>query len=344
MEIHLKKDDNSQYDNKKNINNISLLKDLVNDSYTCNVLDNTFIVIKSIDDILLLIYPNRNSIISHNILNNKKLIEIKSAHNNYISNFRHYLDEINRRDLILSISSSDNTIKLWNIYDWNCLLDIKKINNNGWLYSACFLNNNNQIYIVISHFNIYSDIEPIKIYDYKGNKIKIIKDSNECTYFVDIFYDIKLLKNYILTGNEGCIRSYDYNNSELYHKYSDNNNFDVHYSITINKYEENINLIESCSDGNIRIWDFHLVLLLNKIKVNNFSLYGICLWDKNYLFVGSEDKTIKLIDIMNKKIIKSLKGHHYLVSTLKKVIHPLFGECLISQEFNIIKIWTIKNI
>ena len=41
-----------------------------------------------------------------------------------------------------------------------------------------------------------------------------------------------------------------------YHKYCDNDNKD-HNSIIINDTEEIVKLIESCEDGNIRIWDFN---------------------------------------------------------------------------------------
>ena len=93
---------------------LNFLKDIVNDSNTKYFLDNTFSVFKSIDDILHLIYTNKNkSIINFNLSDNKIIKEVKDSHNEHISNFRHYLDNINQRDLILSISCKDNNIKVW---------------------------------------------------------------------------------------------------------------------------------------------------------------------------------------------------------------------------------------
>ena len=59
-------------------------------------------------------------------------------------------------------------------------------------------------------------------------------------------------------------------------------------SIIINKEEELIELIGSCSDGNIRIWNFHSGELLHKIMAHNgfHPLRGICLWNNDYLLVG----------------------------------------------------------
>ena len=77
-------------------------------------------------------------------------------------------------------------------------------------------------------------------------------------------------------------------------------------------------LIGSSRDGNIRIWNFYSGVLLNKIKIDNCRLYGICLWNKDYLFVGCDDKNIKLIDLNKGTVIKDLIGHNKSVHLLKK--------------------------
>ena len=170
-----------------NLRNIKFINDLSIDSYAYTTLDNTFSTFKSIDNILYLIYANQNkSIISYNLINNKKLNEIKNAHNNYITNFRHYLDNIKKRDLIISLSKEDNNLKLWNINNFECLLNLKNINNIGILDSACFLNQNNQFYILTSNCNVNGNAESIKVYDFNGAKIKQLKDSTDDTYFIDI--------------------------------------------------------------------------------------------------------------------------------------------------------------
>ena len=100
-------------------------------------------------------------------------------------------------------------------------------------------------------------------------------------------------------------------------KYCDNSN-NVHNSIIIDDKSLIIKIIESCEDGNIRIWDFYSGELLNKIKISNKRLYEICLWDNKYIFVGCEDNTIKLVETNMNLIIKSLKGHNNKVLTVKK--------------------------
>ena len=323
-----------------NLRNIKFINDLSIDSYAYTTLDNTFSTFKSIDNILYLIYANQNkSIISYNLINNKKLNEIKNAHNNYITNFRHYLDNIKKRDLIISLSKDDNNLKLWNINNFECLLNLKNINNIGILDSACFLNQNNKFYILTSNCNVNGNAEPIKVYDFNGSKIKQLRDSTDDTYFIDTYHDNNSSKIFIITGNFGYVKSYDYNNNKLYYKYGEKDNY-CRFSVAINDSDKDIKLIETSVDGNIRIWNFYSGKLLNKIKVSSDRLYGVCLWDNDYLFVACKEKVIKLVDIKNKLIINNLIGHTNNSLTIKKINHPIYGKCLISQGFdNIIKLW-----
>ena len=103
-------------------------------------------------------------------------------------------------------------------------------------------------------------------------------------------------------------------------------------------------LIEISEDGNIRIWDFHLGILLKKIKIGDDFLCGVCLWNKDMIFVGCEDKSIELIDLNKGNIVKNLIGHNNNVITVKKINHPQYGICLISKGYanDKIKMWTIK--
>jgi len=330
-----------------NPQDIFFLSNIINDSYSNYRFVDTFCVFTSINNILYLIYSNENnSIISYNLIDNKIINIIRNAHDKYICSFRHFLDNIEMRDLILSISSDDNNIKLWNINNLELILNIQSIYNNGVLYSACFLNNNNQNYIITSNSYI-STKESIKVFDFKGNQIKEINDSKDDVFFIDIYYDNDLFKNFILTSNRGYSKSYDYNENKLYHKYNEvNNNYHYiwHNHLIINKIKKEIELIESSDDGYIRIWNFHSALLLKKIKVTNKRLVEICMWNNDYIFIGCNDKTIKLIELNNGNVIKELKGHDGVVFSIKTIIHYNYGKCLISQgSDDIIKLWIIKN-
>ena len=330
-----------------NPENIIFLKKITVDSYSDDYgLTNTFEVFKSINNILYLIYSNVNkSLISYNLNKQKIITELKGIHNYSITNIKHYLDKNKNKDLIMTISYKDNNVKLWDINNWEQLLNIKNANNRGILFSGSFLNENNNDYIITSNLFWDGEPEPIKIFDFNGNIIKKINNSNKNTFYVDSYYDKKLSKTYIIVCNEDSVKSYDYNENKLYHKYNDDNNNEIHKKIIIKNKNENIELIESCNDGNVRIWNFHLGILLNKINVCNDKLRDILLWDDNYLFVGCTDKIIRLIDLGKGLIVKNIEGHHNDILTIKKINVKEYGECLFSQGYqnDQIKMWIFKK-
>ena len=301
-------------------------KNLTNESYVYMGLDNTFLTFKSVNDIYSLIFTNEEkSIICFDITNDKKVNEIKNAHEFYIINFRHQFDKKEKRDLILSISCYDNNIKLWNINSLECLLNIRNENEGGESLS-CFLNNNEYNYIIsinyISTSNNSSSLYKINAIDFNGKVIQEMTDYNNRTFFIDSFYDKELKLNYIITGNEGYSKSYNFQENKMYHQYFEKDNRG-HHSIIIYNDIEIIKLIESSFDGNIRIWNFHSGILLNKITTNNISnagwLYGICLWNNDYLFVGCYKGIIKVIDLKKGAILKELKEHKEQVICIKNI-------------------------
>ena len=328
---------------------INFLYNLANDSYSAIFPVYIFDTFRGINNILYLIYTNINmSIILYDIIHNQKISEIKKAHCNYITCFRHYTDKNNQKDYIMSISWEDNNLKIWNLSNLECLLNLKNINFYTKNVSACFLSDKEQIYIATCNgiSRDYYNKDYIKIFDLKGNIKKIINNSNLYdTVFIDNFYDNELSNNYIMTSNITFSISYDYNHNKIHHTYRDKENVDKQYNrMVVYKDEDLTKLIESCGDGFIRIWNFHLGTLLKKINCKQ-PLNCICLWDNKYAFVGCSNKTIKLVDLNNEKTIKNLEGHNNRVLFIQIINHSKYGECLVSQGFenDQIKLWLIKN-
>ena len=338
---------------------IHFLKDLIKDSYLLesesNLFHNTFEIFKSRENILFLIYINKNnSIISYDLIKNQKISEIKKAHSSLITNLYYCFDKNNKIDLILSISFTDNTIKLWNMNDCSLLLNLTNINAEGLLKTACFLKIKEEIYIVSSNFNYnYSfNIEPIKIFNLEGQKIKEIKDSKDITFFIDTFYDDNTKKNYIFTGNSGNAKVYDYEENIIYKKFSEKDKiYRVYHDIVVNKNENIIQFIALSNDNYIRIWNFHSGDLLKSIYVKNDNilsynmLFSICIWNKDYFFVSSSDESLKLIEIKTGEIVKNITSLNCEILTLKKFCFPKYGECLISHSSRNkqIKLWISEN-
>ena len=348
--------------------NIPFQGELADKPYIYDFLENTFTVFKSLNDYSQLIFSTKKkSIISYNLTTNTKITEIMNAHNEYISNLRHYLDKKENMDLIMSLSNEDNHLKLWKTNNWNCIVDIKGINNKGILDSASLLlnyKNKKLIFTSSNNEDENNNSDKIKVYDFNGNVIKKIKNSNYSTLFIDTYYDHKIKEIYILTGNKGYIKSYCFEENREYHKYSDgseNNNQNEkpngHSSLIVKSYNNVVKLIESCWDGYVRIWDFHLGHMITKIKLRdkeNSFIFGLCLWNNNNLLVGCEN-AIKLIDLKKGKILleKKLINEEEIDSeeeeeengferikndkedcilTIKIIIDPILGECILLQK------------
>lgn len=312
-------------------------------------LDNTYCIFNSINsNLLILVYATKEkSIVFFDLNTNQMISEIKNAHNTFITNFRHtILNKQNniKEDIIMSISAEENNIKVWNVNNYSCILNLMNINKIGYIDSACFINDNNNIYIITSNSKYHFEplIEPIKIFNFSGEQIGELKNSKKDSCFLDSYYRNK--KKYIIVGCSNYVKSYDFDTKKKYKIYCDKKckSF-FHYSSIITENEGITKLIESCLDPYIRIWDFDTAILLNKIKVEKY-LYGICLYMEKYLFVGCQDHVIKVLDLKDEIVINELKGHKYTIGTIKYIYNEKYGDCLISQGLldDQIKIW--KNI
>ena len=331
------------------LKNIHFYKCIVEDADDSGITDreiNLFEAFKSINNIPYLVYINKdNAIVFYDLNVNQKQFAIKNAHEEIIGTIRYFLDKINKRDLLLTISYQEGNIKVWNIKSKECIFEI----DSDWkkICSANFFYYENQINI-IAIYDEYRPYSEINVYNLNNDEIEKIKYFHGITYFLKTFYSEKNNNSYIITGHDNYIISYDYNNGKQYRQYRDGKSY-RHSSAVI--YEKNfeVKLIESCWDGYVRIWNFDSGKLLQKIDViANEKKYkkilnGLCLWDNDYVFVGYEGAYIILIDIKNGNVIKKVKDDDNAPILSIEKISTNLGEFLITQEFNRneIKLWLI---
>ena len=343
----IKQREGTKYEKKKAPINIKLLYTIEEKSYADYGLNNTFVVFNSFNNILYLIYSTKKkSMICYDLKNKSLISEVKNCHLGFITNIRHFADKLKKNDIIMTIANEENNIKLWNIKDITCILDLKEVNKKGFLYSACFLTDNFENFIVSSNYDEYGHFEYLKIFNFKGQKIKELKKSNEPTFLVESYFDdIFNCQNYIITGNLNFVKSYNYNKNEVYHKYFDKCINGYHYSIKIINQNSVVKLMESCEDGNIRIWHFHGGILLNKIRVCKENINGIGIYNDKYIFVGSDDQNIRLVDLEEGSVIKKLHAHFGEVLNIEIIFNPKIGNILISQAYeeDEIRIWSIDS-
>jgi len=336
-------------DFEKNLNfqskspiNLKISKTLTDSSYIKFSIDNAFDAFTSLSGEILLIYATKfKSIECFDIIKQKYKKTILNAHNSMILIIRYYCPKHLNKEIILSSSNNpDYCVKIWDMENWSCIFNLNKIYEKGNMLSVClhFDEYQKESYIFTSN-----DSGFIKIWGMDGQFIKNInKTENNETYFLDTYYDETELKYFLISGEMKCVKSFELNTHQLFRTYIDNNSFAEHLSAFVYKNMGVVELVECEFYGYIRIWNFHSGNLIKKIEIcRRIPLVSMCLWNKNYLLVSCVDYTIKLVDFKNYAFIKSFKGHNNEVCTLKKIIHPMYGECLISQGlFNEqIKMW-----
>ena len=179
LENNESNDNENEFNNENEFSNsdpseMKFYKYLSKDSYTSNCCDNIFTVLTSINYIPYLIYTNKNySILFYNLKIDKIEKEIPKAHGRWeISNFSYFFDKINNRDLLISVSGVSNTIKIWDLQNYESIVNIEDNVKNGLINSATIINDNNKFFIIID--NIGSD--PIKIYDFKFFRFNLEKN------------------------------------------------------------------------------------------------------------------------------------------------------------------------
>jgi len=184
-------------------------------------------------------------------------------------------------------------IKLWDVNNLDNILTINGRNNTFYFNYSCFINLNNQIYIISNILNYNSYNFAFRVHNLKGNIEKDININNSSYFkkiiFMICYYDDKLYKNYIIAyikdgeGNNNFILSVDFNENKEYIKYYSKD--DIYTVNIIMHNDKELKMIESSGKENIRIWDFHSGNLIQTIKTKCL-FYGLSLWDDENLLVS----------------------------------------------------------
>ena len=117
-----------------------------------------------------------------------------------------------------------------------------------------------------------------------------------------------------------------------------------HFSGFIYNKNDNNYLCSSSRNGYINIWDLYNKKIFKVINTNKCGLFNIIEWNNKYIIVADYDnKSFKIIDLEENKVICDIKGQHTdRLVCIKKIYHPIYGESLLSAaNDNTIKLWII---
>ena len=357
MEIYEQNNINKEYLNKINYkfntnpNELKYKEDIIgsNDYFGFNDIFEIFISYKNNKEIIVSKNFNNFDLDVISISNNQKIISSLKGHLNHIISVRYFINNKNHKEYLVS-SDEDKIVIIWNItnnYEIEHKIKTKYLGDIYFL--LVFPHNNNKNYLVTS--SDYSNSKNIEtsstiIYSLDNEEIiNYIDQTNdiEIVYLLS-WYNINNQNYYIIQFSKDIIIINSLFNNELYSKleYKNANRFTCGF--IYNRNQENY--LCSCSErGLIIIWDLFKKCSSKSINIKDSQLMYTIQWNDKYIIVADfKNKSFKIIDIEEEKVISEKKGYHKKqVKCIKKINHFAYGESLLSAgRDKIIKLWSIK--
>ena len=295
---------------------------------------------------LYLICPSDNYSLSITRLRDNQLIKSLEGHEDQISFVKHFYNNFNQKDYLIS-ASKKSVVKVWDLTnDYNLLFSLNvDYSENTKIFSciALFTENKENYLITSSNENKKNDFT--KIYDF--NTLKFIKNL-EFTNLFEIFCLLlwkKDDKDYLIQSSIGKILIHNLETKELLKILETNKKSSQNSMCLINDPDtKKLDLLCATTiHGSIDFWDLRTFTLKFSIKYKSSYFYDITNWNDNYIIIGEKfDSSIIIIDILQRRVITVLKNNNICFSiSLKKINHPIYGQSLLSSDINNnIFLWT----
>ena len=291
-----------------------------------------------------------NSLDVYTLLDDKKVLTLK-GHNNLITTIRYFMNNKDNNEYLISADWNFNII-IWDITDnykiKHRISNFSLLRYDMWSLLLVFPHNSDNNYFITSSSipiknQSYSTTQMYSLAD--GQFIKFIKNDGSCIWYLLSWYNKKNNKYYIIQLGSEKILINNLLEDELYVEFL-NNRVSPQYSGFLYSKDNNDYLCTSSYLGFVNIWDLYNKNLFTTINTNNSDkvcpLFHIIQWNTKYAIVGAFNKSFKIVDLEQEKVVGEIKGHFDEVVCVKKVYHPTFGESLLtlSRGFKI-KLWTI---
>ena len=333
---------------------ISYIKVIEENSYLDNYSHNCFVIFISKRGKLTLSYYDNFALINYD-LDNYEIIIKKYIKCDY-SGIYYYYDKKSNNDILLISNIKNRSIEIYNVEELIYMHKITLFNEkNNIIKYILFLNyRNNEILIIGNGYFSCLNNDKTEVYKINGKCECTFKNSfsGVISYF-DVYSDDKESKYYFIGYNKENILLFDYDNRSIVNEYYDKMHKNYYYGCAVNisqiciqtyKDKKKSFLIAGYDNGKLNVWNFSTSDLTCKIYLKG-KINTICLWNLNFCFIGLDNSNILLFDITNERKIKTFKIHNNGVSSIKKINHPQYGNCIISRGFKKDKIilWFNRN-
>jgi len=259
-----------------------------------------------------------------------------------IASVRYFINKNNNNEYLISSDKSGLVV----IYDITNNYKIKYRINAGFganIYSCLLvfpeLNKYKDNYIV-AITDTYDSASLAKFYSF--NSGELIREMNTGSVNGDYllsWYNKKLDKYYVIMMLRYKIIITNLIEDELYADLKQERE-KGHYSGFIYSNDNSEYVCSTSVEGYITVWDLYSKNIIKIIYLNGAYLHHIIQWNEKYIIVAA-DKSIKIINFENNKVVSELKGHDMDgIICIKKIFHPIYGESLLSAcHSQKIKLW-----
>ena len=262
---------------------------------------------------------------------------------NYFQN-----DKNKKEEYILSVDIK-GIIIIWEINN-NFKIKFKINTKESVIYSSIIIFNpinkdnkrNKDNYIITSN-NCNSENELLnysKIYSLSNGKfIKNLTNTNsKKTYYILPWYD---KKNNILYEIECCyerIVIINIEENKLYHEFLSEGHTETFTCGLVYNKNNGAYLCSLSLHGMLKFWDLENKRFIVKIRTGGLNSRVIIQWSEKYIILSDSksndiNKTFKILDLDNFKIISNIGGRHKSpITCIKKISHCKYGNIIITGE------------
>ena len=324
---------------------------LINDNYDDYFINDSFEVYYSYQyyNEIMIVSPNKDNEIRIKRLKDKKIIKILKGHSSHVCHVRHFFNPKTQIDYLLSIDD-DKVLNIWDLSNNYNTKQSLKLNYNN-IYSALLVFDTQNDYIITSTYNKENLAEDFtKIFSLENARfIRNIPDTSiNKTYYLLEWHNPNDSQIYIIDFCVGKILINKLSEEEKYAELKSNVNFEsalTYYRGCI-LGENNDQLCALSEGGYIHIWDLIRLNLIHTMTINKGMLNTLLKWSDRYIIVSDKNSnSFYIIDVITQKINSKINKHTKdFIKSFKKIIHPHFGDCLITcSHSNYIQLWTLPQ-
>jgi WD40 repeat protein len=326
-------------ENKNFITNPNFkLKETIIEMKCCFGINDIFDVYNSPNDNneLYLVSPGENSSIFITRFRDKKLIKKLEGIKAQIHFLKHFYNKNDNTDYLIT-SFKGSTVRLWNLLNYNLIYSLKiNYSENTRIYSCLSYFPKNKDNYLITSSNEDKEEDFTKIYDfYTSNFLGNLDHTNR----KDIFYLLLWNKNnndYVIGTSNSLIFINNIETKKIYKILESQEVLSNFNSACLIQKDDIDYLYVSTVRGCIIVWNLDKFIIKDKICYKSSYFCNILKWSENYLLVAEKnDGCILVIDIQRNRVISVLKNiHNFFAMCLKKIIHPIYGESLLSCDID----------